>query len=238
MKKQEQIFLPGINKQLEFLYEKTDKKFESILVIGAASENIATLLSKKYGITVELIVNDYESLLNSKLLIENHPSINLKLMDYENTDYKNSSFELIYAQASISTNNRKKILKEIKRILKENGFFCLGEVVKLKEPVPPFVQNVFNASNLSPLFIDELINYYLQNNFVVIDKLDLTYTLKDYYTSTSNALKRYIKNATDEEKREYKKILNRIGHETSVYLKLGGEKFIGFVSLLLQKEPQ
>ncbi len=235
MKNHPQIFLPGLSKQLEFLYEKADRKFESVLVIGTVSEKIALSLSRKYDISVELIVNDYESLLSSKLIIENNPSVNLKLMDYENTDYEDAQFELIYAQASVSTGNRKNIVKEVKRILKPGGLFCVGELVKLKEPVPPFVQNIFDNSDLLPLSSNGVTEYYSDKGFVVTSKMDLTNTLKEYYTKTSSALARYSKKNTDEEKRYYKKLLNKISHETNVYLKLGGDKFIGFHSLLLRK---
>ena len=39
----------------------------------------------------------------------------------------------------------------------------------------------------------------------------------------------------ESEKAYHKKMLNRISHESNAYLKLGADKFIGFVSLLLTK---
>ncbi len=238
MKVQENILLPGLNEQLEFLFETTERNFESILVVGASGENISRALSQKFGVPVELIVPDYESLLNSKLILHEEDTVNVKLMDYENTDYGKNLFDLVYAQASISSTNRKSILKEIKRILKPDGFLCLGEIVKLKSPIPPFVQNVFDSSDLLPLNKDEVSKYFVEKNFKIIDQRDLTNTLKTYYTSASNKLGRLGKNLTEDEKKYYKKLINKISHETNVYLKLGGDKFIGFTCLLLQKEAK
>jgi len=64
------------------------------------------------------------------------------MMEYSNTDFRDSTFDIIYAQASISTVERRKILKEIKRILKPDGIFCAGEVVNLEKEVPLFITNL------------------------------------------------------------------------------------------------
>jgi hypothetical protein len=40
---------------------------------------------------------------------------------------------------------------------------------------------------------------------------------------------------SNEEKSYHKKMLKRISHESNAYLKLGGNKFIGFISVILRK---
>jgi len=229
------ILLPGTTHQIKFLFENLKTRLEQILIIGAGHENIAVEISKHYNTKVNLIVDDYESFIISRLELGNNLDINAIIMEYENTDFNNNQFDLIYAQASISLINRNKIIKEIKRILKPNGYFCAGELISLKKETPKFMKDIYDASGLLPLFIDDLEKYYLERNFKVINKIDLSHTLKDYYSTAIEKLKSAKEKLDEKEKAYYKKVINRFSHESNAYLKLGGNKYLGFFALLLQK---
>ena len=84
---------------------------------------MAKELSNHFDTSVELIVEDYDSLMNSKMILESSPRVNVRLMDFEVTDFNDSSFDLVYAQASISLTKRNKIVKEIKRLAKTGWVF-------------------------------------------------------------------------------------------------------------------
>ncbi|MCX7874528.1 MAG: class I SAM-dependent methyltransferase [Melioribacteraceae bacterium] len=230
------VLLPGLDKQLHFLKNNLTQKPSSILIIGSSSESIALKLSEIYKCRIEIIVEEYESLLNSKLIIGNNENISVKMMNFDSTDYNDSEFDLIYAQASISSVIRSKIIKEIKRILKPKGFLCIGEIVKLSSNTPKFINDVFASSNLSPIEKDKLNSFYFEKGFNVIASDDISFTLREYYINTVNELESTEKKFTNQEKSYYKKLINRINHESNVYLKLGGKKHIGFVVALLQRE--
>jgi SAM-dependent methyltransferase len=230
-----QISLPGLNKQFDFLKNNLPANPESVLVIGSGSEPAASLISNHFACSTDLIVQDYESLMNSKIILGNDSKIKVSLMDYEVTDFAAESFDLIYAQASISLLNRNKIIKELKRILKPGGHICLGEIVSLRKDIPLFVKDIYDASGLLPLFVEDLEKYYAERNLNLISQQDFSNTLAEYYTQYSTQLKSTKYDLTDSEKSYYKKLLNKISHESNAYLKLGGDKFIGFVSLFLQK---
>jgi len=156
-------------------------------------------------------------------------------MDFEITDFEDSSFDLIYAQASISSLNRNKIIRELKRILRPGGYLCVGEIVSLKNDIPQFVKDIFDSSDLLPTFIGDFEKYYIDRNFEVIARYDLSKTLQDYYSKSASLLKNAKGNLDDKEKSYYKKLLNKISHESNAYLKLGGDKYIGFTAALLKK---
>jgi SAM-dependent methyltransferase len=229
------IYLPGLDRQIEFLRKNLNSKIESALVIGSASEEPAKLIAKNYSCPTELIVEDYESLMNSKLILEENSEVIPRMMEFEVTDFTTNSFDMVYAQASISRTNRNKIVKEIKRLLKPGGFFCVGEIVSLQRECPAFVKNIFDSSDLLPLFVEDLKKYYEERAFEIIKEDDLTSTLKEYYSTSSGLLKDTKYNLTDKEKSFYKKLLNKASHESNAYLKLGADKYIGFFTLLLQK---
>jgi SAM-dependent methyltransferase len=231
----EKILLPGLNKQIDFLKKNLSAEINSVLVIGSASEIPAVTISKRFNCNVEVIIEDYESLLNSKLLLSNEPNITVRLMDFEVTDFNSSSFDLIYAQASVSSAKRNKIVKEINRILKPGGYFCVGEIVALNKSVPRFVRDIFDSSDLLPLFNNDLAGYYLERKFTFSGSLELTNTLKEYFSVNADLLRSSKGDLTQQEKSYYKKLLHKISHESNAYLKLGADKYIGFVALLLQK---
>ena len=227
--------LPGLDRQLSLLKGEIELTDLDILVIGSSSEEIAKLMSKKSNSSVELIVEDYDSLINSKLLLGHKGNVNVRIMDFETTDFDDGEFDLVYAQASISSFRRNKIVKEIKRILKPEGFFCVGEVTQLSEDIPVFVREILDSSDLEPLQSDKLGNYFEKRNFQIIAEKDLSPTLKEYYSLSLKKFEDSKTELTDDEKKYYKKLLNRISHESNAFLKLGADKFIGFKALLMKK---
>ena len=228
------IYLPGLKKQYEFLISKLELSGLRILVLGSSNAVISKLLFSKSNEKVEIIVEDYESLLVTQLELNATSEISVKLMDFENTDYSENSFDLVYTQGSISDKRRKKTVKEIKRILKPNGYLCVGETVKLEDKIPIFIKEIYELSDLDPIFHDSVSLYYEERNFEVIDSINLSNTLKEYYSLNLKLLKENIKSLSPSEKSYYKTILNKISHESNVYLKLGGSRFMGFLTLLLK----
>lgn len=234
MKKEKHIHLPGSDYQLGFVLGNVKVVEKNILVIGSGSEEIAKTFLQEGADNVELIVQDYESMMNSNLMLADYEKITAKIMEFEFTDYDDNSFDLIYAQASISSERRNKILKEIKRILKPNGILAVGEIVKLKKDVPTFVKEIFDSSDLAPLFIDDIESFYIQRGWRVINKQDYSKSLKEYYSVNLKKLSGSVEELTDKEKSYYKKLINRISHQSKAYLKQGGDEYIGFISVLLK----
>lgn len=229
------FFLPGTDQQMKSLFEVLKLNKGSILILGSGSEKIAGELSEKYDSQSVLIVEDSESLLNSRSRLAEENKINVRLMDFSATDFKDSQFDLVYAQASISNNARNKIVKEIKRILKPDGYFCIGEIVNFAPDQPKFINDMFSVSNISPLNADQINDYYSSRGFKVLFEKDLSYTLKDFYLNSSQMLNEAESTLDEREKSLYKKLIKKISHESNIYLKLGGDKHYGFKMLLLRK---
>lgn len=230
------IFLPGLDNQIRFVRRKLDLDGKTTLTLGSTSEEIVKIFAKETNQKAELIVEDYNSLLNSRLLLGNDKRFNVRLMDYEFTDFKDNSFDLVYTQGGISNPRRAKIVKELKRILKPEGILCVGEVVSLREDIPPFVQDIYDSSELEPLQATQIEKYYTERNFEVIDQKDLSFTLEEYYTKNLFELKKTVKELAENEKSYYKKLINMISHEAKAFLKEGASDYMGFYSLILKKK--
>lgn len=232
----EKFFLPGGRYQLKFfLNQKFDIKGKSILVVGSASEQIAKKLAEESEATVYMIVEDYDSLINSKVALDHNPNIDIRLMDFEITDFNQEEFDIVYAQASISGSRRNKIVKELKRILKPEGIMCIGEIVNLKNDTPVFLQNIWENADLLPINISEMDNYYSERNLEVLETKNLSDILKEYYKINEKILPETKESLSEQEKSYYKKLIKRISHESGVYLKQGGDSYIGFYVLVMRK---
>ncbi len=229
------IFLPGTDKQLKLLLNQITMTDFTILIIGSGSEEISKQFISSGAPKVIIIVQDEDSLLTTRLNLSGNQNISVRLMDFDNTEFKDSTFDLVYAQASISTFNRNKIIKEIKRILKPTGYFCVGEIISLTKSPPQFIKDIWNGSNISPLYIEDINKYYTGKNLEIMHEEDLSYTLQDFYRFSSNLLKEKSNELSEDEKRYYKKSLKQISHESNAYLKMGGNLHIGFKALLLKK---
>jgi len=224
------ILLPGGSKQLEHLLEQDIPKGEQALIIGTNCESIATKLIE-YFTNLFIITDNYESVMQIRMKLKNDEKIKVKMMDYAHTDFQDNSFDLIYAQGSISVPERKDIVKEIKRILISKGLFCAGEIVSLKEPVPGFVNDIWERSGLEPIAASEIKKYYEARGFEVLSEKDLSTALRDFYEGAFSVVSK-----TDKaEKEADKKYFSRMKHESHAYLKLGGDKYIGFKSLIMRK---
>lgn len=225
-----EIYLPGGWNQYEFLRKNINPSGFKILIIGPGTAPIAEEF-RKAGNDVQIIVNDYDSLMETKIEL-NDTSIPVRIMEYDTTDFNPEEFNLIYAQASVSSLNRNKIIKEVKRLLKPGAYFCAGEIIKLNPDPPKFVTDIWERSELLPLTGPETEKYYTDRQFEVIAAEDQSGTLKKFYTEIS---KRIQQVKTGQEKGSMKKAMNLYSHETNAYLKLGGDKYMGFKSLLLRK---
>jgi SAM-dependent methyltransferase len=210
------IFLPGSGNQFNHLKARASLNNKDILIIGSNSEKIAQMFLNAEANFVTVILDEYDSLLNA-------------------TDFNNSKFDIVYAQASISSKMRNKIIKEIKRILKPEGILSAGEIVSFKSSPPKFVNDIWESGNILPLNSDDIKKYYEERKFEVVDTLDLSAHLKEFYLESKNLLYNNIDSLSENEKAYYKKMLKRMSHESNAYLKLGGKNYMGFTSIIVMK---
>lgn len=232
------IFLPGTDQQVKFFLDSADIRDKKVLIMGSGTRRITRILSDSAPAEIVIIVRDYDSLIsmryeNEKSVLEN---IKVKMMDFDNTDFKADTFDIIYAQSSISGKDRNKIIKEVKKILNPQGIFCAGEIVSFKENPPAFIKAIWQSSDLLPLINDYAEKYYEDKGFEIINRKDLSYTLKDFYQQAEKLSAKSTDEMDEHEKSYYKKLLKKLGHESNVYLNLGGDEYIGFKALIMRKK--
>ena len=229
------IFLPGSGKQFNHIKAKISLKDKDILIIGSNSKKIAQMFLDAEANVVTIILDEYDSLLKARYLLKNKEKISVRLMDSNSTDFDDAVIDIVYAQASISNKMRNKIIKEINRILKPDGILNVGEITSLKSSPPIFVNDIWESGNILPLNSDDIKKYYEERKFEVVDTLDLSVHLKDFYLESKNLLSNNIDSLSENEKAYYKKLLKRMSHESNAYLKLGGKDYMGFTSIIAKE---
>ncbi len=224
------IQLPGGVNQFQHLLNQEINHGDRALIIGPQCESVAKALLSFFT-NVYVITDDSDSLMQIRMKLRKEDKIKIKMMDYAHTDFDDNYFNLIYAQGSISIPERKKILKEIKRVITQNGLISIGEIVSLKEPVAGFVKDIWERSGLEPIASSAIKKFYESKGFNVFSEQDYSNTLKDFYEKIRMGVSKVGK----EEKEQDKKYFSRLKHESHAYLKLGGDKYIGFKSLIMRK---
>lgn len=224
------IHLPGGDHQFKHLLSEHNSPQGKTLILGTIEKQIISKMINTFS-QLNIIVDNYDSLMELRFSIKENDSVKVRMMDFSNTDFETDSFDLIYAQGSISVPERKSILKEIKRILSPGGICSVGEIVSLKNPAAKFVIDIWEQSGLEPLQSAAIKSNYESRGFEVISEKDLSDSLRDYYEKSRNI----ISKTGREEKELNKKYFSRMKHESNAYLKLGGDKYIGFKSLVMRK---
>jgi ubiquinone/menaquinone biosynthesis C-methylase UbiE len=232
------IFLPGSGNQVSFFFSSTEVNSKKVVIIGPGTIEIAQKINLGEPSKIIIIVDDYDSLITTRYRLENsgEKNIEVRMMEYDNTDFRKESIDVVYAQASVSVPARNKITREIKKILTPDGIYCAGEIVMLKDNPPEFVQDIWQSSDILPLNISSADKYYEERGFEIIDKKDLSFTLKDFYRESEKLLANETKDLSEQEKSYHKKLLKKISHESNAYLKLGGDTYMGFMSLIMRKK--
>lgn len=229
------IFLPGLGRQLEIFFSQLNLSDKHVLIIGSNSEEIALRFIQQGAASAIIIVDEEDSLFRSKYLLASFKEVSVRFMEYHNTDFKDDRFDVVYAQASISVKKRNKILKEVKRILKPGGIFCAGEVVNLERNVPQFIKDLRSNSGIEALYVEDLQKTYLEAGLDYQIDYNLSSTLKEFYKDSIQLMQDNIDQLQENEKSYYKKTLHMISHESNAYLKLGGEKFMGYKMIIVRK---
>ena len=110
------------NSLLDIIVERYGQKFENALVVGCGTGREAILLSQRLDCRVEGIdITDYHFERPQDLRVR------LRVLDICETDYETAGFDFLYSFHALEhIPNLDTALKEMRRLLKPGGVFCIG----------------------------------------------------------------------------------------------------------------
>lgn len=222
--------LPGLNDQVDFFLRQYKPSAGNILIIGSGTAEIARVIQQHDKGKVVIIVDNNELLLQERLRASTLENVTVRMMDFHNTDFAGEFFDVVYAQASISTGYHTKIIREIYRILKTGAVFCLGEMYRTTEEIPPGISQVIESGGLRLLDKETIQSLYKAERLHISASKDLSYTLKKVYRFYSRNFNYGLHTLPESEKKLLKKEIARWKHEADTFAKMGGLKYIGYVT--------
>ena len=224
------IVLPGLDEQLNYFIKNYSPNDTKGLLIGPGV-HYASVTLRELGAETETIIND-----DSLLMVERlNRDSRVKFMDYYATDYADNSLDFIYAQASISATQHTRILKEMFRILKPGGMFCVGEIVKRDFPTPQSVKDIWNLSHLNPVLLADLPPLYSSIGYEIAGTVDLTDTMENLYKMQATVLRAEKEKLSDDDRYLMRRNLKSLQHEANMYLRGGAQKHTFYNVFLLTK---
>ena len=148
VEKRREVFLKYTRKAFEMLPKMENP---SILDIGCGSGTPTIELARLSDGKITGIDIDQAALDRFKSKVEKEGlSSRIKILNRSiyNTDFSSDSFNLIWDEGVLHILNIKKSLVECKRILKQNGFLVVGEVIKwISNNLEAFPKYGFNLIN-------------------------------------------------------------------------------------------
>lgn len=150
-------------------------------------------------------------------------------------DFDAESFDIIAMEGVFSSYPAAKALKEAKRILRPGGAIILSDSFWKEESMPPYVHDVWEAEERRVFTENQLGDLFADAG------LQLTYfevrrsALNAFYQQFMTELKSITKGGFEGMKHQ-KSLIKHYKHEIDVYLKQGGEKYMGYFTAIVTAE--
>lgn len=230
------VYLPGLNEQPELLFATCNIAQSRILILGTATPALVEELLDREAERVDVVINNEEMIMIERMRLPKHKSVKARFMDYSQTDFMDSSFDYVYAQGSISLPDRRKIYREMHRVLKPGGLFLAGELTYLKPQVPVSIKDVWEGAGVTPAFLDEIEALYPLEGFSLQSSHDLSPTLYTLYMLYQKILTKESGLLDDDELQLKRHEITRMKHESNMYTKMGGDRVTGYFVFILRKD--
>jgi SAM-dependent methyltransferase len=229
-----EIFLPGGSRQFKQLRDRFDFRGKRAAIFGAATGAAERFVNRGVA-EATVFVETNEELVEARFALATVARVEVRLASFTATTLEDGAFDVAYAQASIGDDRREEILKEIRRLLGDDGVLSVGDVVALREDAPPFVADLWKRAGLRPLPHNGFVTFFAERGF---EKIDVDFSgdgLANYYRRSRVQLAEFRKTADPDEAKSHKKLVARAKREADAFLDHGGDKFATFASGVFKK---
>lgn len=161
-----------------------------VIDLGAGYGGAARYLAKNYGCSVCCLnISTLQNQLNQQLTQAQNMShlIEVKEGSFENIPYPDHSFDIVWSQdAIIHSDNRRQVLEEIRRVLKQGGELIFTDILQndnhLDNALPDGLQEAFKQLQISNAGSFPFYRHTLQElGFKELKAIDLSEHVNTHY---------------------------------------------------------
>jgi len=149
----------------ERLFSQIDSSdVKNVLEVGCGIGVVSSYLAEKYKWNITGIDLDPEQIERAKNDNKENEYLRFFEADVTELPYANSGFDMVLSFDVLHhIPNYDRAIEEISRVLKQNGFYILNDLV-----LPRFTARIFK--NYGVFAVDDIINYLKRNKFEVVYK--------------------------------------------------------------------
>ena len=210
-------------------------KETKVLNIGVNLKESSVYLADKFGCRV-FAVSEVPDVIVSVKSEAGRKSLKIeaKVMSPLALDFDDGFFDLVICEGVMSQYRKSDFLKEIHRVLKPGGGFGVADFYWRKIPVPKYVLNVWSWDEGRVETLDEVIKLMKGRGFDVFFIHDVSGELKRFYSELLVWIEKLLK-TTYLSSQQFKEV-KRFRHEANVFLKQGGNKWMGYSAIASKKQ--
>ncbi len=160
--------------------------------------------------------------------------VSFRSMSPLSLDPARESIDVVISDGLLSSYNKRKHLREARRVLKPGGALLLTTPVWLEAAAPTYVRDVWESREYSVLSVGELLELTAETGFTDTSIHDATEHLEPFYTQFTGDVRK-IAGAGFEGFKQHKALVKHYKHEIDVYLKQGGRRWMGYFGVIGRK---
>ena len=147
-------------------------------------------------------------------------------------DFDAQSFDIVVLEGIFSSYPASRALKQARRVLKPDGVIMISDSFWKMESMPPYVHDVWEAEERR-IFTEHQLGHLFEAAELELAFFEIRRNALDsFYQQFTSEIKSITK-ADFEGMKHQKSLVKHYKHEIDVYLKHGGEKYMGYFTAML-----
>lgn len=209
-----------------------------LLAMGRYGEN-AIALERAFPGSVTSIDEDTEGVFHTRLQAAAVKAGRLRaqVMSPLTLGFEDATFDMVIMEGVLSSYPARKALAEALRVLKPGGSIGIADCAWLATPVPTFARDVWESTRRRVPALDEIPALLQDADMTQQILKDESRVLAPFYRQFSGDV-RQIAGSAFKDMKHLKSQVKQYKHEIDVYLKLGGDRYMGYFSALAGRQQR
>jgi SAM-dependent methyltransferase len=226
-----------VKKMISALPARVRSEESSLLLAGCGYGEAGFHAEKYFPGSLIAVDEDSEGIFYAKMVAGQRPKtrVSFRTMPPLALRFDDASFDVVFLNGILNVYPKSKLLKEARRILKDDGVLAIADSYWLSDEVPGFAREAWEGLRnrvFTRTGLEELLNrcaFHLQT------AEDRSGELRSFYLQFKDEAKAMTQGGF-EGRKHLKSLIKRYKHEIDVYTKLGGHKVMGYILLTAAKD--